>query len=515
MTLCYAFEAKSIQDYVLGSGKLKEMVGASALVDQLVEEPLSRAISAVGLLEEDTIRFSRRAGGSFIALLDSREKAEVLRDLWSLIVPQYAPGLSFVHTVAESDGPKSAASNAMAALRALRFPRPTLPSATPLSRFSPRSGMPASSIVPVAGGGREWVDAAVIRKRAFSSNDGMTELLPEGENYRWPVDMEQDFPFTSDNRYVGIIHADGNGLGKILLELQACSTEQNYVELYYTFSRMLTDATVSAARDAINAVLVPACENSYLPARPLVLGGDDLTMIVRGDLGMKFSISFLDAFERHSRALCAYLKEHTNWDKDQLSACAGIAYIKAHQPFSMAYGLAEELCGMAKNRSGRSVSALSFHAVSTSFIPDADWVMDREMTTGTSDYRLITTMGCYKINNQKSEQFLPQIEHLRLLQRVLGNSGERSGYSLMRRLVGVAHEPPQVAEKVYRRWRSLLAEGDKTGQLMLKQFDESLAAIVGEAVEKLPAGMSTESGDDIVYLSPVGDILALNSVEGV
>jgi len=522
MAVCYAFEAKSIQDYVLGSGKLKDMIGASALVDQLIEKPLKQVIEGVGL-NENCIHFSRRAGGSFYALIDSRDKAEALRDLWSLVVPQFAPGLSFVHTIAEhQDGQMSAAKKAMTQLRSLRFPRTSMPSATPLTRLSPRSGMSAFSNQHKPGGGKEWVDSTVIRKREFALTEGMNYLLPDHTNYQWPRDMEQEFPFQGDNHYVGIIHADGNGLGKILLELQAASNEDNYIQLYSEFSERLTKATVGAAKDAINQVLAPTCESGFLPARPLVLGGDDLTIIVRADLAVAFTTAFLAAFEEKSQGLCTYLKDHTNWSMNHLTACAGIAYVKANQPFSMAYALAEELCGKAKNSSNRQVSSLSFHAISTSFIPDIDWVQHKEMTTGTSEYKFISTMGCYKINNQQSDdekagnQLLPHIKDLRALQAVLTKSAEYSGSSSMRKLIGIAHEPPQVAEKVYRRWRKLLEDGGQQSQSSLHDFDACLARIMGEekVSHKLPASLD-DSGDIPVYTSPIGDVLALNSVEKV
>jgi len=515
MVICYAFEAKSIQEYVLNSGKLKDMVGASEIVNQLIGEPLQQALKAVELQDHDSINFSRRASGAFVAFMDDQEKAEALRDLWSLVVPHFAPGLHFVHTVAQAETEREAAGKALKKLQTSHFPQPDIPSASPLTRYSPRTGVPAA-VIQRAAGGNEWVDNATFRKRdsSFGKGRSLAQKFSVRE-FNWPVNMLADFPFQGDNSYVGIIHADGNGLGNILRILQANANDDNYRELYRSFSAKLGAATCQAAQKATVDILIPAVgHNGFLPARPLVLGGDDLTIIVRGDLALSFTKCFLEAFEEFSKEVCEFLKvQKMGWRQDFLTACAGIAYVKSNQPFAMGYALAEELCGQSKEMSKRNASALSFHRVATSFIPDAEWVWQNEMTRKSADTSFIGTLGCYQVGQTQSD--LPKLEYLLGLKKVIDSTGVRSGAGLMRKLLGIMHEPPQVAREMYSRWRTLLKEEGMKNSDLLPIFDSGLIQLLGnQVVPDLPARKIPDGRNMNQYESPLGDILALKAVGG-
>ena len=510
MTYCLAFEAKSIQAYILDSGKLRDMVGASRLVERLVGEPLDRVLSALEMNEGD-IRFSRRAGGAFMAFLDDRDKARALRDAWSLIVPRYAPGLEFVMALVAADDDREAARKALDAMAASRIPTPRLPSAAPLARIAPRTGLPATANDPTPDG-REWADAATLRKRAFKDARSLEQRFLRGNAGRFPLNLEEEFPFNGDNRYVGIVHADGNGLGRMLMALRetARKSPDGFVELYRGFSERLVAATEAAAQRATtSAILSHADGKGFLPIRPLVLGGDDLTCIVRGDLALSFVCAFLEAFEKETRNLCDWLSGVADWHEEHLTACAGIAYVKVNQPFALGYGLAEALCGKAKDLSGRVCSAVCFHRVSTSFIPDADWVVTREMTTRQGKRELASTLGAYALHAGND---LPTLDDLKDLAWLMAADGDRATGSAMRRLLGLATAAPQEAERAYRRWREMLAD-DKTGdEKLLRTFDSTLSKLLGESpAEALPA---RHAGDER-HETPLGDVLALHAVDDI
>ena len=97
-------------------------------------------------------------------------------------------------------------------------------------------------------------------------------------------------------------------------------------------------------------------KKKILPIRPIIRGGDDITFVCEGRLGIYFAERFIGAFRRQHKAL--------NHD---LTACAGIAIIKTKYPFSRGYALSEELCSHAKHirrRNGDGASYLDFHASS-------------------------------------------------------------------------------------------------------------------------------------------------------
>jgi len=53
------FEAKSIQDYILRSGRLRHVVGASELLDALTDAPLDAVLAALDVRSGQHPRLSR------------------------------------------------------------------------------------------------------------------------------------------------------------------------------------------------------------------------------------------------------------------------------------------------------------------------------------------------------------------------------------------------------------------------------------------------------------------------
>ena len=92
-------------------------------------------------------------------------------------------------------------------------------------------------------------------------------------------------------------------------------------------------------------------EEGVLPIRPLILAGDDICYVTDGRIALETARIFLE-----------YIQQE-NVQGLPLNACAGVAVVKAHFPFSRAYQLAEELCRNAKNQipEGTDASWLDWH----------------------------------------------------------------------------------------------------------------------------------------------------------
>lgn len=88
-----------------------------------------------------------------------------------------------------------------------------------------------------------------------------------------------------------------------------------------------------------------AKKRRILPIRPIVLGGDDITFVCDGKLGIYFAKMFIERFEEAA---------------EELTACAGVAIIKTKYPFYRGYWLAEELCANAKKKRRAESSTSSF-----------------------------------------------------------------------------------------------------------------------------------------------------------
>lgn len=151
--------------------------------------------------------------------------------------------------------------------------------------------------------------------------------------------------------WLAVVHADGNGLGEIFLNFErSAGTKSNreYVDTYRQFSVELDKCTERAFLSAL-AAFEPGRKNDIVPLVPLVLGGDDMTVVCDGRYALPFTRQFLENFETETNNNDVIKPIAKNALKDErLSACAGVAIVKTHFPFSTAYSLAEELIRSAK-----------------------------------------------------------------------------------------------------------------------------------------------------------------------
>jgi len=188
-------------------------------------------------------------------------------------------------------------------------------------------------------------------------------------------------------------------------------------ETFRELSEKIGNAAEQAAREAFElTVKRNTKEGDLFPFRPIVLGGDDLTVIIRGDMAIDFTHTFLQAFEKETS------KEFQGFDSthfhDGLTACAGIAYIKANYPFHYGTHLAEMLCDQAKKvakelNQDRTPSCLLFHKVHSSFIEGYSDIVEQELTVHqklTADpIRMRLDFGPYFLNPQSGYATVAQL----------------------------------------------------------------------------------------------------------
>ena len=87
---------------------------------------------------------------------------------------------------------------------------------------------------------------------------------------------------------------------------------------------------------------------SILPIRPLILGGDDITFVCEGRLGVHLAEKLLN-----------FMAE-TPINEQHIFACAGVAIVHTKYPFYKAYQLTEELLKQAKKESRNCNNGESF-----------------------------------------------------------------------------------------------------------------------------------------------------------
>ena len=544
----YLFEAHTIQKYVMQGGKLAEMVGASELLEQLtgVSGPLDDVLKELDLKEGKAkdYEFSRRGGGAFFILFADKEKANKVLTLWSLIVPQFAPGLEWSHAITEGSSQKLAIESGQTLLRHKRNqPSLSLPEVTPLTRHNPRTGDPASHTDVDQEGRVISLDQATVSKLAQQKGkllfNKFIELEETKAHWQFPRNLEhkegdRTFPYKGDNNTIAVLHADGNGLGQILMNLaKTLEDSDNYAAIFYSLSCKIDRATQRAARralgkiDEIKDITLQQGKKHVLPLRPLILGGDDLTVLLRGDLALDYAHDFLLCFEEETEKELKALKEEYSTElkglPDKMTGSAGIAFIRSNQPFYLGYQLAESLCSHAKNSSratkehqdgGNIPASLAFYRVTTSMIDDYNKVQKSELTVKVNAEDALLSLSTYGVYTEdKEHKELPDFEDLRKL-KLLFQSKEVSRGPI-RQLLTLMNANADDAIIAYRRWREVMQSRDEK---ILYEFDRLCKTLLLTETELHPdlpfAKFNKINEEGSHYCSFLADLSSLLAIEG-
>lgn len=220
---------------------------------------------------------------------------------------------------------------------------------------------------------------------AYDRLDGLLKTKHSNKKFRRDLDK-----IKSD--WLAVIHADGNGVGSIfstfdqLIGATLASQNREFIRSLRAFSTGLDKCATNAFLAAVGMFF--SDQDNYVDCVPLILGGDDITVICDGKYAIQFTRVFLEEFERATKAekdvSTIASKKHK---LDYLTACAGIAIIKPHFPFYSAYELAEALCSSAKstkkhlkrgiNGESWTCSAFDFHVLYDSSLDSLSSIRDR------------------------------------------------------------------------------------------------------------------------------------------
>lgn len=487
MAWYYTFEAKEIQGFIMQSDKLRDMVGGSELVAQLCGRFLEESLRAAGVRDPRSVIIANAAGWARLKF-DEEAQAREFACWWPMIVSRYAPGLKLVQALVPIEGTlPEAIDHGMKKLRAERnLNTVSLPEIGPLVERAPRTGQAAAKApYDRKAQGAVPLDLATARKRKAAGTGTIVSTITKGLQIpinAWPYEIEA---IASDrSAYVAVIHADGNDLGSTLMRIREHlkSHPDQAADIYRNLSVAIDRITVNAVREATTAVLLPDWEarrarhaEARIAARPIVLGGDDLTIIIRADLALPFTTAFLAAFERQAGEVLQELRTTINGFPETLTACAGIAFVKKSYPFAAAYHLAETLCSYTKERAKADrearrqgdrlppvPSSFTWHRITTSMAEGFGDLQRQELTgRGQYDGRPIRFWyGPYAVGSHTGN--LPLHEDIAALARAVGKLPGGS----IRTLISTLHTDPVSARKDYERILEV-AEPDKAKGLRL------------------------------------------------
>ena len=397
-------DTRSIQKYVFSCNKLKTNVGASYLVDAIFNDLMQDIIlSEFGLkMPEEKWQNTQEikiggneieceivyiGGGNMLILVDKYpdnmdKNLELCREIvsrWSEEMLKKTPGLKTGAAIGEMDIDdfKNSLDDMYKQLKANQntvLPQVDLPY-TGLTLECNISGKVADIYdrsVKIGERGKErnrWISKEVKSKKdayKLAAKRVKKEYLEEKYNdkYDFVIDLD-NIGCKESESYISVIHIDGNNMG---IKFGNCRTSQERKQLSLAVANRVKEAFKSLIELIVNEYnngvytnvldmdkLIDDEGRKLLPIRPIIIGGDDITFVCPGRLGIEYAkrfIEFVSAKELLSEEQYKHMKKASGKEINRkLSCCGGVAIIPRKYPFFRAYQLAESLCSSAKSKS--------------------------------------------------------------------------------------------------------------------------------------------------------------------
>ena len=272
-------------------------------------------------------------------------------------------------------------------------------------------------IDPVGDEGRPSPEQSIARgAKEFGPLERAIQSDPDASSTASSVTDSGDYTFLSK---VAVIHIDGNGVGGIMKELNSSKDrvapgvfkaevgcDRDDPDALRRFLRAVNRHLDDAVTLAFAAAWTRIAElsrhdddragrrHTAIPVVPVILGGDDVTVITSGDYALPFAAAYLRYYEEATGndPILRYLTPPEGQDTGPMTAAAGVAIVKRNFPFHIAYELAEKLVERAK-KVGKTAqppcSTLDYHVLFDTTVLDPDEAMRGYERFTTRPFRLL------------------------------------------------------------------------------------------------------------------------------
>lgn len=441
-------DTRSIQKYVFYSNKLKTNIGASYLVERIFYDAAKLAIGECGFENAVTdwdsntdlckknenvdCEIANIGGGNMLILVrdgkDALAKCRELVSRWSEKVLLMAPGLKVGAAIGMLDLSETGFENSLKELyKQLKenqnniMPETDLPY-TGLTLECDYSGKTANTLNTTD----HRLIAAEVKAKMEAYNYAARNLREEyadilGSKYDFCSEFKK-LGYKDGESYISVIHIDGNNMG---VKFNTCEGLQERKELSLKIAKAVKNAFRKLLNDIVKQYEAGKYDDylemknltdkntgqKYLPLRPIIIGGDDITFVCPARLGLEYARRFIKyaneevLFENgidENRA-------HGTVMKTTLSTCGGVAIVPDKYPFFRAYDLAEQLCSAAKKKSRANDDCLIDYAILHGEMSSSlDWLREKQ-------YKAVCGglyYGPYDVVNSGSDKYIGKLYSL-------------------------------------------------------------------------------------------------------
>ena len=432
----------SIQEYIFSSNKLKENIGASFLVDKIYEDVLKEALKVtfgrdidinewknnpeqIKIIQENKeVEIGYIGGGNALILFKDKDKTTKFMKNYTKLLLVKAPGLEtafgIIHEFDLKDF-KNSMKNLHENLRDNKsryFPNVTLPKYG-FTLDCPRTNESAEQFedldrvqdINKQDEEKKYISSVAWAKLRSSSKakDEIVEKIKDilEDKYTLTNDIEK-LGQTEGKNYIAIVHIDGNKMGE---RFSKCESLTEYRNLSIGVKNVTEKTFKKMIESLINEIknsktfnlqngeftLQKEYGKTILPIRPIVLGGDDITFISDGRLGVWLAEKFIKEFTKH------------RINNENLFACGGVIIVNTKYPFYRAYKSAEDLTEKAKKESRKKEgSYIDFFISSSGWSGSLDDILNKHLTTINGNLHF----GPYWVDKTNEEKSLENLKDI-------------------------------------------------------------------------------------------------------
>lgn len=156
------------------------------------------------------------------------------------------------------------------------------------------------------------------------------KLIDKLKQLNYPLSSKTHFPEeisdidSAEENYIALIYADGNDMRRKIKQLRN-------LQEHHDFSEKVDTAIFSALANSVNSHLPP--NKDVFPFDVLLLGGDDLIIVCQARKALNVAIDICERFHKETNGL---------------SLSVGVAFAHSKFPIRMLLGIAENLLKVAK-----------------------------------------------------------------------------------------------------------------------------------------------------------------------